>query len=95
MAAEDILQHIPPAETLGIAEIVLQHLPTRGTLWITFLVIAGLFTLVTIILAYHWQRHGQELSTLKIKMNLVQLIFYIGAGAFLLLMVLAILLYPS
>jgi multisubunit Na+/H+ antiporter MnhB subunit len=78
-----------------LGEAILQYLPSRGTLWIIFLVIAGLSTLVAIILAYHWQRYGQELSTLKIRMNLVQLIFYIGVGAFLLLMALAILLYPQ
>jgi hypothetical protein len=77
------------------ADIILRYLPQRGTLWIIFKVILGAWALATIILAYHWQKYGQELSALKVKMNLAQIVFYIGSAALFLLMAFAILSYPQ
>ncbi len=78
-----------------ISDLILRYLPNREILWVVFKVIAGGWILAAIILVYHWQKFGQELSALKIKMNLVQLIFYIGSVALFLLMIFAILTYPK
>lgn len=77
-----------------ISQFLIENLPQRSSLWPALYVIFGIFMIASAVLIYHWHMYT-DAGPDKLRIKSVQLIYFLGAAAFFLLMLTALFKYPQ